>query len=360
VTSPRERVAILISGRGSNMGALIAAAKASDYPAEIVGVFSNNLDAPGLATAAAEGIATTSLSHKAYSSKAEFEAAMTAVLEDWHTDIIALAGFMRLLSPEFCARWAGRLINIHPSLLPRHKGLHTHEQALADGSTAHGCTVHFVTPGMDEGPTIAQAIVPVLPGDTPDTLAARVLVEEHKLYPRALGIVAASLAGTTPLIRRVTVADVAAYRDIRLEALLNAPTAFGASYEHESRNGLTDFEGYLTNSYVAGAWLNGSLIGTAGFRLESHAKVAHRGNIWGVYVQPEARGRGVARALITTLLDHARTQVLQVHLCVITDNDAARHLYEALGFTTYGTEPRSLCVDGRYFDEHLMVRRFDA
>jgi len=186
----RKRVAILISGRGSNMSALIAAAKASDYPAEIVGVFSNNPDAAGLAHAAAEGIATAALAHRSYSSKAEFEAAMNAQLEAWDTDIVALAGFMRLLSADFCTRWAGRLINIHPSLLPKHKGLHTHEQALADGSRVHGCTVHFVTPGMDEGPTIAQATVDVVDGDSADTLAARVLVEEHKLYPRALAMVA--------------------------------------------------------------------------------------------------------------------------------------------------------------------------
>jgi formyltetrahydrofolate-dependent phosphoribosylglycinamide formyltransferase len=186
----RKRVAILISGRGSNMGALIEAAKAPDYPAEIVGVFANIADAPGLAFAASQGIGTASLSHKDYGSKAEFEAAMDAVLAGWNTDLITLAGFMRLLSADFCTRWAGRLINIHPSLLPKHKGLHTHEQALADGSSTHGCTVHFVTPGMDEGPTIAQASVPVLPGDTADTLAARVLVEEHKLYPRALAMLA--------------------------------------------------------------------------------------------------------------------------------------------------------------------------
>jgi formyltetrahydrofolate-dependent phosphoribosylglycinamide formyltransferase len=186
----RKRVAVLISGRGSNMSALIAAAKAPGYPAEIVGVFSNNPEAPGLTAASVEGIPTTALSHKAYAGKPEFEAAMNAVLEGWETDIICLAGFMRLLSADFCTRWAGRLINIHPSLLPRHKGLHTHEQALADGSAEHGCTVHFVTPGMDEGPTILQANVPVLPGDTPDILAARVLIEEHKLYPRALAMLA--------------------------------------------------------------------------------------------------------------------------------------------------------------------------
>jgi formyltetrahydrofolate-dependent phosphoribosylglycinamide formyltransferase len=186
----KKRVAILISGRGSNMTALVEAARDPNYPAEIVGVFSNNPEAAGIARAASEGIATAALSHKAYASKAEFEAAMDAVLDSWRTDIVCLAGFMRLLSADFCSRWSGRLINIHPSLLPRHKGLHTHEQALADGSKVHGCTVHFVTPGMDEGPTIAQATVPILPGDTPELLAARVLVEEHHLYPRALAMLA--------------------------------------------------------------------------------------------------------------------------------------------------------------------------
>jgi formyltetrahydrofolate-dependent phosphoribosylglycinamide formyltransferase len=186
----KKRVAILISGRGSNMSALIEAAKAADYPAEIVGVFSNKPDAAGLVHAAAEGIPATALASKSYPDKAAFEAAMNGVLAGWRPDIICLAGFMRLLSPEFCEQWAGRLINIHPSLLPLHKGLHTHEQALADGVAEHGCTVHFVTPGMDEGPTIAQARVPVLPGDTPEALAARVLVEEHKLYPRALAVLA--------------------------------------------------------------------------------------------------------------------------------------------------------------------------
>jgi formyltetrahydrofolate-dependent phosphoribosylglycinamide formyltransferase len=186
----RKRVAILISGRGSNMAALIEAARAPGYPAEIVGVFSNVADAGGLALAAAAGIPTAARSHKDYLDKTAFEAAMDEVLAGWRADIVCLAGFMRLLSPAFCTRWAGRLINIHPSLLPRHKGLYTHAQALADGVTEHGCTVHFVTPGMDEGPVIAQARVPVLPGDTADTLAARVLVEEHKLYPRALAMLA--------------------------------------------------------------------------------------------------------------------------------------------------------------------------
>ncbi len=186
----RKRVAILISGRGSNMSALIEAATAPDYPAEIVGVFSNDPQAAGLAIASAEGVATAGISHRGYPDKRSFEAAMTTVLEEWEVDLICLAGFMRLLSPEFCTRWADKLINIHPSLLPAHKGLHTHEAALAAGDAEHGCTVHYVTPGMDEGPVIARARVPVLPGDTAETLAARVLIEEHKLYPHALAMVA--------------------------------------------------------------------------------------------------------------------------------------------------------------------------
>jgi formyltetrahydrofolate-dependent phosphoribosylglycinamide formyltransferase len=186
----RKRVVILISGRGSNMTALIEAARAPDYPAEIVGVFANKPDAPGLATAAAYNIPTAWRWHKDYPSRTGFELALADVLRLWRPDIIALAGFMRLLTPEFTRKWAGRMINIHPSLLPLHKGLHTHEQALADGAKEHGCTVHFVTPGMDEGPTILQARVPVLPGDTPETLAERVLVEEHRIYPEALAMVA--------------------------------------------------------------------------------------------------------------------------------------------------------------------------
>lgn len=162
------------------------------------------------------------------------------------------------------------------------------------------------------------------------------------------------------LVRRLTAADAAAYRDLRLQALQNAPTAFGSSYEAESRQTVADFEGWMTRSYIAGAWLGGVLVGSASFfRLDS-AKAAHRGNIWGVYVHPDARGHGVARALMTDVLAFARTQVQQVHLAVVTDNDSARKLYEHLGFVTYGTEPRALFVDGRYYDEHLMVLRLDV
>lgn len=187
----RKRVAILISGRGSNMAALIAAAKAEDYPAEIALVLSNVPEAGGLAIAAAEGIATATVDHRAYRRDREaFERAMQDVLAAHRIDIVCLAGFLRILTPWFVGQWEGRMINIHPALLPAYKGLDTHARALADGATEHGATVHFVTPGMDEGETILQEAVPVLPGDTPETLGARVLAVEHRIYPLALRMIA--------------------------------------------------------------------------------------------------------------------------------------------------------------------------
>ena len=182
----KKKVAILISGRGSNMSALIEAAKSPDYPAEIVGVLSNRAAAPGLEIAASHGIATASLAQSRFPMREMFEDTMTQILESWETDYVCLAGFMRILGEDFVNRWAGRMINIHPSLLPDYKGLDTHARALADGVTEHGCTVHFVTPGLDEGETILQARVPVLPGDTEEALAARVLEQEHRIYPEAL------------------------------------------------------------------------------------------------------------------------------------------------------------------------------
>jgi phosphoribosylglycinamide formyltransferase 1 len=186
----KKRVAVLISGRGSNMSALIQAASQPGYPAEIIGVFSNRAAAPGLATARAHAIPTATLAQSRFETRLDFENAMTRILEHWDADIVALAGFMRILTPEFTTHWQGRMINIHPSLLPLYRGLDTHARALADGATEHGCSVHFVTPGLDEGPVIAQARVPVLAGDTAETLSDRVLVEEHILYPRALAMVA--------------------------------------------------------------------------------------------------------------------------------------------------------------------------
>ena len=186
----RKRVGVLISGRGSNMSALIEASKAPDYPAEIVGVLSNRAAAPGLETAAQQGIATASLAQSKFFSREMFEDTMTQVLESWEVDFVCLAGFMRILGEDFVNRWQGRMINIHPSLLPAYRGLDTHNRVLADGGTEHGCTVHFVTPGLDEGPAILQARIPVLPGDTAETLTARVLVEEHRIYPEALRMLA--------------------------------------------------------------------------------------------------------------------------------------------------------------------------
>jgi phosphoribosylglycinamide formyltransferase-1 len=194
----RKKVAILISGRGSNMSTLIEAARAPDYPAEIVGVLSNKASAPGLEIAAAHGIATASLAQSKFPSRDMFEDTMTQVLESWGTDIVCLAGFMRILGEDFVTRWQGSMINIHPSLLPAYKGIDTHARVLADGATEHGCTVHFVTPGLDEGPAVLQARVPVLPGDTPETLSARVLVEEHRIYPEALRMLASGEAMFRP------------------------------------------------------------------------------------------------------------------------------------------------------------------
>jgi phosphoribosylglycinamide formyltransferase 1 len=189
--SPRKKTAILISGRGSNMAALIEAAKAPEYPAEIALVLSNKAEAGGLAIAAANGIATAVIEHKAFGKdRAAFDAAMQAELDRHDIELVCLAGFMRLLSAGFCEHWSGRMINIHPALLPAFKGLDTHARALEAGVKLHGCTTHFVTPGMDEGPIIGQAAVPVLDDDTEASLATRVLAQEHRLYPEALRLLA--------------------------------------------------------------------------------------------------------------------------------------------------------------------------
>lgn len=181
----RARVAVLISGRGSNMAALLYAAKAPDCPYEIVLVAANDPDAPGLALASAEGIATFGHSHKGMK-RAEFDALIDAEIRKAGAEYVALAGYMRLLSPEFVSQWAGRMLNIHPSLLPKYKGLHTHERALEAGDSHGGCSVHVVTAELDDGPVLAQTPVAILPGDTADSLAARVLIAEHQLYSRTL------------------------------------------------------------------------------------------------------------------------------------------------------------------------------
>jgi phosphoribosylglycinamide formyltransferase-1 len=188
---PRKRVAVLISGRGSNMSALIEAARASDYPAEIAVVISNRPEAGGLAHAAAAGIATVTVDHTRFGSDREaFERALHAELQSRAIDLVCLAGFMRLLTPWLPQQWEDRMLNIHPSLLPAFKGLHTHEAALRAGVRIHGATVHFVVPEVDSGPIICQGAVAVRDDDTPQTLADRVLTVEHRLYPLALRLVA--------------------------------------------------------------------------------------------------------------------------------------------------------------------------
>lgn len=177
------KVGILISGRGSNMAALIRAAQAADYPAEIACVVSNVADAPGLEIAADAGVATAVVSHRGQPDRETFDRAVSAELERHKVDLVVLAGFMRIFSTWFPVHWAGRLINIHPSLLPSFKGLHVQRQAIDAGVRLSGCTVHFVIPDLDSGPIIAQAAVPVLPDDTEETLSERILRQEHRLYP---------------------------------------------------------------------------------------------------------------------------------------------------------------------------------
>jgi len=186
----KKRVGVLISGRGSNLGALIEACHSPRYPAEIVLVISNVPGALGLARAESANIASLTINHKEFPSREAFDAALDAALNAASVELLCNAGFMRLHTEDFVRRWWNRHLNIHPSLLPAFKGLHTHERVLAEGAKITGCTVHFVRPDMDSGPIVAQAAVPVLFDDTAETLAARVLEAEHRLYPLALRLVA--------------------------------------------------------------------------------------------------------------------------------------------------------------------------
>jgi len=195
----RKRVAVLISGRGSNMMALIEAASAKDYPAEIVLVLSNRADAAGLKRAREAGVATVVIDNLSFGEdRAAFERALDDELRRHRVDLICLAGFMRLLTSWFIGRWRGRILNIHPALLPQFKGLHTHRRALEAGAARHGATVHFVVEETDSGPIIRQESVPVLQDDTEETLAARVLAIEHQIYPEALRMVADGRARFAP------------------------------------------------------------------------------------------------------------------------------------------------------------------
>jgi phosphoribosylglycinamide formyltransferase-1 len=192
--SRKKRTAVLISGRGSNMQSLVEAARAPDYPAEIVLVLSNRPDAAGIAWAVEQGVPAVVIDHKNFGSRADFERALQSALDTQTVELIALAGFMRLMTTDFVEHWRDRMINIHPSLLPSFKGLHTHEQAIAAGVKIAGCTVHFVRAEMDAGPIIAQAAISVLSGDTAETLGAKILKAEHRIYPAALRLVAAGQA----------------------------------------------------------------------------------------------------------------------------------------------------------------------
>ena len=181
-----KNIVILISGRGSNMEAVVGAAHAEQWPARIAAVISNKPDAGGLQFAAAHAIPTAVVANKDYATRAEFDSALQQEIDRFAPDLVVLAGFMRILTPAFVARYAARMLNIHPSLLPLFPGLHTHQQALDAGQQVHGATVHFVTAELDHGPVVAKASIDVVPGDTAETLAARVLVQEHQLYPRAI------------------------------------------------------------------------------------------------------------------------------------------------------------------------------
>ncbi len=182
----KKRVGVLISGRGSNMMSLVEAARSSSFPAEVVLVVSNRPDAPGLAWAKEQGLPALGLDHNHYSDREHFESQIDSVLKAAKVDLVACAGFMRLMTTGFVEAWRDRMLNIHPSLLPLFKGLNTHQAALEAGVKISGCTVHIVRPEMDAGPILGQAAVPVLPGDTPETLGARVLDAEHRLYPAVL------------------------------------------------------------------------------------------------------------------------------------------------------------------------------
>lgn len=195
-TSSPEKIglAVLISGRGSNLQSIIDACRIDGFPAEIKVVISNIPDAYGLVRAQNADVPTRIVSHKDYTTKSDFEQKILDILDEFSVDLVCLAGFMRIISPVLITPWEGRIINIHPSLLPKHKGLHTHERAIAAGDSESGCTIHYVTPGVDEGEIILQRAVPIHPDDTPDTLAARVLEQEHIAYPDAIRRMAAQIS----------------------------------------------------------------------------------------------------------------------------------------------------------------------
>jgi phosphoribosylglycinamide formyltransferase-1 len=192
--TPKIGLAVLISGRGSNLQSIIDACRIDTFPAEIKVVISNIADAYGLVRAQNADIPTRIVSHKDFQNREDFEKKILSVLAEFNIDLICLAGFMRILSPTLISPWEGRIINIHPSLLPKYKGLHTHERAIESGDMESGCTIHYVTTDLDDGEIILQRSVPILDNDTPDTLATRILQQEHIAYPEAIRLIAAKLA----------------------------------------------------------------------------------------------------------------------------------------------------------------------
>ncbi|MFL6698334.1 MAG: phosphoribosylglycinamide formyltransferase [Vitreoscilla sp.] len=182
-----KRIVVLISGQGSNLDAIVRASEAQDWPGRVVAVISNRAEARGLQSAQAKGIATAVLDHKAFADRPAFDAALADLIDQHAPDLVVLAGFMRILTPQFVARYEGRMLNVHPSLLPSFTGLNTHRRAIEEGCKVAGATVHFVSAELDHGPIVAQAVVPVLPDDDEAALARRVLAAEHELYPRAVG-----------------------------------------------------------------------------------------------------------------------------------------------------------------------------
>lgn len=202
-TGSKLRIGVLISGRGSNFKALLDATRQPDFPAEIVCVISNKGQAGGLDHAREAGIPAVVVPHTGFSSREAFDIALDEQLRRHKVELVVLAGFMRVLSPEFINRWPDRILNIHPSLLPAFRGLHTHERTIEAGCKIGGCTVHIVRPELDEGPIIAQAAVPVLEGDTPETLAARILEQEHRIYPEAVRLIAEGRVEIDGMIARI-------------------------------------------------------------------------------------------------------------------------------------------------------------
>ena len=211
----KARVVVLISGRGSNLSAILNAAAAPDYPATVVAVIANKADAPGLQLAASAGVVTEVVPSQGITDRAAYDQSLLAVIDRYAPDLVVLAGFMRILTPDFVNHYADRMINIHPSLLPAFTGLHTHQRALDAGVHLHGCTVHFVTAELDHGPMIVQAAIPVLPNDTATSLALRVLDEEHRVYPAAVRWLA---EGRLKIVGQRVLLDGAPANDVRLIA----------------------------------------------------------------------------------------------------------------------------------------------